>query len=155
MSRLVSGRSVSPCPLKKSIAATLSTLTRARGCATAGTAASNNTSGRMRRSALRTERLQVMHGFGARRHPWQRRHERADDFGVVLGAGTAPQLAQRVLGRSPRAIGAGARDRVVRVRDVHDSGKERNVAAAQTVRIPAAVRPLVMQLDDGDVAGEE
>ena len=85
----------------------------------------------------------------------QRGGERADDFGVELGAGAAPELAQRVAGRPRAAVGARAGDGVVRVGDVHDARGERDVVAAQPVRIAAAVRPLVVQLDDRDVGREK
>src|SRR4029453_12207189 len=106
-----------------SIAVTLSRLTRARGWANVLAGASRMASSRVWRSVvapldLRTQGLQLMHGFGARRHARQSRHQRADDFGVVFSAGTAPQFAQRLLGRSRGSTGASARDGVGGVPDV-------------------------------------
>ena len=46
---------------------------------------------------------------------------------------------------------AGAGHRVVGVGDVDDARGERDVVAAQSVRVAAAVGPLVVQLDDRDV----
>ena len=54
-----------------------------------------------------------------------------------------------------RTIGARAGHRVERVGDVDDAGQQRDLVAAQPVRIALAVGPLVVQLDDRQVRREE
>ncbi len=81
--------------------------------------------------------------------------QRPDDLGVELGAGAPPQLAQRVARRTGAPVRARAGHRVVGVGDVDDPRGERDVVAAQAVRVAAAVRPLVMQLDNRQVPREK
>ena len=54
-----------------------------------------------------------------------------------------------------RAVRARAGHRVVGVGDVHDARGKRDVVAAQAVRVAAAVRPLVVELDDRQVRREK
>ena len=61
----------------------------------------------------------------------------------------APPLVERP------AVGAGARHRVEGVRHMDDPSDERDLLSTATVRIAASVRPLVVQLDDGEVRREE
>ena len=74
---------------------------------------------------------------------------------MIFGARTPPQLAQRFLARPALAIGARAGDGVVGVGDVHDPCEQRNLVAAQTLRIAEAVWPLVMEFDDRNVRLQE
>ena len=85
----------------------------------------------------------------------QHRREGAYGFGVERRAREVPELLQR-RGRVPRAaVGAGRRHGVVGVGHVHDMRGDGDLVPAQSVGVAASVRPLVMQLDDGDVGREE
>ena len=77
------------------------------------------------------------------------------DVRLEPGAGMGPQFSHRFGRGARRSIRASRRDRVERIRDPHDGGEERDLIALRSVRIAAAVRLLVMQLDNREVVGEE
>ena len=83
------------------------------------------------------------------------RRQRVHDLGIELRSRAPPQLAQR-FGRAARGtIGAHRGHGVEGVGDVHDAREERNLVAAQPVRITLAVGPLVVQFDDRQVRRQE
>src|SRR5471030_738010 len=149
------GRSDAFCPANSSAETTLSSEKSATDCAAAGCITTTEKTAKIaeiakKGFALRSSRsprfflLDTLehHVARVRRDPGQRGHQRADDFGVELGAGAAPQLAQCVAGRTRAAVRAGAGHRVVGVGHVHDARGERDVVAAQPGRVAAAVGPL-------------
>ena len=77
------------------------------------------------------------------------------DFGVEPGARKPPQLLERFSRRPRAAVGADARDGVVGIGDVHDVRGNRDLVAAQAMRISASVRPFVVQLDNRQVGDQE
>src|SRR5712691_2692303 len=139
-----------PSPANSSTAMTLSSENRATDCAAAGapqartqtTTAENaeHAGHKHSRRSPRASRLSVRHAFecmcmsGVRRDAWQRGRQRADDLGMKLGTGAAPQLPQRVARRTRATVSARAGDRVVRVGHVDDAGGQRDFVAAQAVR---------------------
>jgi hypothetical protein len=68
--------------------------------------------------------------LGTGGHAWQRLRERTDDLGVKFSTGTPPQLAERIARRPRPTIRARARDCIVRVGNMDDPRRERDVVAA-------------------------
>src|SRR5215213_6820512 len=155
MSTTMFGRSTVFSPWNTSTAMTLSRLNRANDCAANGLAIVASTahaiSVRTSSPADTLERLASNVG----REAGKGSSQGADDFGMELRPRAAPQLAKRVAGRPGAAVGACAGHRVVGVGDVDDPGDQGNVVTAQAVRIAAAVRPLMVELDDLEVTCQE
>src|SRR5436190_7894553 len=136
-------------PPKTSRLITLSAVNRSTDCACAVAPDS-------RTAATATRRLCVDNGAATGYDAaGERLGERVDDVGVEFGAGAAPQFLQRFARRPRAAVRAGGGHRVVRVGDVDDAGGQRDVVAAEAVRVAAAVRALMVQLDDRNVRREE
>src|SRR5919198_1901796 len=77
--------------------------------------------------------------------------EGGDDARVELRPRATPQLGECRVRRALRAVDPIRRHRVVRVRDEDDARAERDVLAAQAVRIACTVPPLVVvQNEIGD-----
>src|SRR3989442_4444208 len=74
--------------------------------------------------------------------------EVVDDDRVELRALAGFQLGERELGCAPLAVGAGRRHGVIGIADGHDARVQRDVLARQSVRVAAAVVPLVVVQDD-------
>src|SRR3954468_8546810 len=106
-------------------------------------------------ATLRTRQhlLQLQIGErGARRH---RAVKRFPHVTVELRPGVPAQFCQR-RGRGPcRTIGARTGHRVVRVSHVNDARVEWNLFGAEPERVAESVRPLVVQLDNRQVRGQE
>src|SRR5471032_2792637 len=96
------GRSDALCPANSSAETTLSSENRATDWADTGVTTINAEIAEHaeRKHTLRISDTLEHHVARVRGDPGQRGYQRADDFGVELGAGAAPQLAQRVAGRT-------------------------------------------------------
>src|SRR5205807_687039 len=86
----------------------------------------------------------VIEAGAALEEPKERRYE----LGVPLASSGLAKDGRRFFLRSPRAVGAIARDRVVSIGDSDDPSQQWDGVAGESVGIPAAVEVLVMVPDD-------
>src|SRR5262249_31643293 len=80
--------------------------------------------------------------------------KRLDDRRVELRPRARAKTAQCLVVRQPASIRPVARHRVERIADVHDARLERDLAAADAVRVPLAVPALVRRAYDRPNVGE-
>src|SRR5436190_23970243 len=87
-------------------------------------------------------------------HSWNGRHagdaeEGLDMFAQELAAGGfLQQVARRIFLRQRWTVGPMRRQRIVDVTDADDLREQRHLVASKSLRISAAVEPLVMAPDD-------